>query len=134
MNHSKAITLRVGYLRRRLMATEIRFNQSYKNLLRAEIKVVQASGIVNLDKMFLKLRKLGYTYTEKKLSSEGVYHVWGQRSGKKIFGVVDPSGESMMVMMPDKRTVTYITIPDGKSYMNTNDTFLTALLHPNVDD
>ena len=116
------------------MATENRFNQAYKNILKAEIKVVQTYGIVYLDKMFGKLRKLGYTYNEKKLSAEGIYHVWGQRSGKKIFGVVDPSGESMMMMLPDKKVVTYITIPTGKTYMNTSDTFLTALLHPDTYD
>src|ERR1035437_2130555 len=124
MNHSKTITLRVGYLRRRLMATENKFNQSYKNILKAEIKVVQTYGIVYLDKMFGKLRKLGYTYDEKKLSAEGIYHVFGKRSEKKIFGVVDPNGESMMMLMPKQRIVTYISIPDGKSYMNTKDSFL----------
>jgi hypothetical protein len=129
MNHSKAVTLRIGYLRRRLTQVQYKYNASYKAVVQGEIKIIQTNGIIFLDKMFKKLHKLGYVYNEKKLSSEGLYHVWGERSGKKIFGVLDPGGEAMM-MMPVKRIVTHIGIPNGKTYMNTDDTFLVALMHP----
>lgn len=133
MNHSKAISLRIGYLRRRLTQTENKYNKAYKGILQDEIKLIQTKGVIFLDKMFKKLHKLGYTYTEVKLSAEGLYHVWGQRAGKKIFGVLDPSGEAMMMIMPVKTVVTHIGIPSGKCYMNTQDTFLVALMHPETN-
>jgi len=130
MNHNKAITLRVGYLRRRLKLTEYRYNQAYKTILRTEIKEVQTKGVLFLDKMFKKLHKMGYTFTETKISAEGYLHLKGKRAGKDIFGVLDPGGEAMMMLLPEKRIVTHIGIPTGKTYMNTDDQFLVALMHP----
>ena len=130
MNHNKAITLRVGYLRRRLTNTEIKFNKLYKAQIQEELKIVQTKGVIFLDKMFKKLSKIGYTFREKKLSAEGLYHVWGTRSGKQIYGVLDPYGESLMMLMPEKKRVTHIAIPSGKQYLTTVDTFLVVLLHP----
>lgn len=134
MNHNKAITLRIGYLRRRLTRVEYKYNKVYKSLVGAEIKVIQTNGIFILDKMFKKLSKLGYKFNEIKISAEGLYHVWGERAGKKIFGVLDPGGEAMMMMLPAKRIVTHIAIPSGRANMTTDDQFLVALMHPETSE
>lgn len=134
MNHNKAITLRLAYLKRRLVLTKFKYNAGYKAVVSKEIKTVQTNGVIFLDKLFKKLHKMGYVYNVTQLSTDGLYHVWGDRADKKIFGVVDPGGEATMIMMPTKVTVTHIGIPNGKQYLCTRDTFLVALLHPESNE